>query len=52
MDILQVLINGATLVYIILKLHRIDKKVDVMDARLEFIENNWTGEQKIQKKKK
>lgn len=52
MDIVQIVVNSAPLVYIILKLHRLDKKVDVMDTRLEFIETHWTGEQKIQKKKK
>jgi hypothetical protein len=52
LDIVQMVVNSAPLVYIILKLHRLDKKVDVMDTRLEYIENHWSDAPKTIKKKK
>lgn len=49
-NVIEILLNGAAFTYMFLKLHRIDKKVDVMETRLEFIEESVTG--KVSKRKK
>lgn len=48
-DILQLVLNGSAFIYMFLKLHRIDKKVDVLETRLDLAID---GNLKVVKKRK
>jgi hypothetical protein len=36
-NVLEILLNAAAFSYMFLKLHRIDKKVDVLETRIDFM---------------
>lgn len=48
-NVIEILLNGAAFTYMFLKLHRIDKKVDVLETRIEYM---IEGEVKTMKRRK
>lgn len=48
-DVLKLLLDSAAFIYVFLKLHRIDKKVDVLETRIDLVID---GEYKSAKKRK
>jgi DUF438 domain-containing protein len=45
-NVLEILLNAAAFIYMFLKLHRIDKKVDVLETRFDMVIDGITKKRK------
>lgn len=45
-DVIKILLDSAAFVYVFLKLHRIDKKVDVLETRMDFMIDSASSRRK------